>query len=354
MKNKAIDLLVKRLNKKTIDGILITKEQNCSYLSGFTGSDSSLFITPSKKFFLTDSRYTVQAKRELEGFELIECKKPFFRYILQLCKDLKVKRLGFESTNLSFDQFSKLKKLVGKVKFIPTIGIVEDLRKIKTKEELLLIKNCINVTLSCLNFIKKSLKAGLREKDFAAMLDNFIKTKGGDRPAFDTIVASGANSIMPHSIVSSRKITKDDSVLVDFGVRLCGYNSDLTRVFSLGKINVYYKKLYKSIIEAQRVAIEKIKPGVRACDIELSVRNFLKAKGLEKFFGHSLGHGVGREVHELPRISTQSKEILQPNMVFTIEPGIYIPNLAGFRKEDMVVVTKSGCEVLTEKSLNIR
>jgi Xaa-Pro aminopeptidase len=347
IKNR-VGLLIEKLAEKDLNGILITKEQNVSYLSGFTGSESSLLLTAGKKFFLTDFRYLIQAKRELKGFKIIQTKNSFLKDISDLCNELKIKRLGFESGNVAFKKYLTLKKLSRGIKLISTTDAVENFRKIKTNEELNVIKKVAKLTLSCLSFIKSKIMPGVREKDFAATIEYFIKTHGGDGPAFKTIVASGSNSVMPHAITSGRIIKRNDSVLIDFGIRSYGYNSDLTRIFSLGKINTYFRKIYSIVKDAQRIAIDYIKPGVRISEIEMKVRDYLDEKGLEKFFGHSLGHGIGREVHELPKISRDNRELFKENMVFTVEPGVYIPKLAGFRHEDMVVVTKYGCEVLTQ------
>lgn len=342
-----IRLLTGNFAKEGLDGILITKRQNVSYLCGFTGTESSLLLTAGKRYFLTDFRYIVQAKKELCGFEIIQTRNFFINDITVLCNDLKIKKLGFEADNLSVEKYAVLKKLARGIKLVPKVNAVENFRKIKTSEELSLIKKAIEVTLSCLSFIKNKIRPGIREKDFAAEIEYFIKTRGGDEPAFKTIVASGSNSVMPHAITTDRIIKRNDSVLIDFGVRFSGYNSDLTRVFSLGKINAYYRKVYSIVKDAQRIAIDYIKPGVRISEVEIKVRDYLDKAGLEKFFGHSLGHGIGREVHELPKISKDNRELFKENMVFTVEPGVYIPKLAGFRHEDMAVVTKYGCEALT-------
>lgn len=344
-----IALIREKLKRDNLDGLLVTKEQNVSYLSGFSGSESRLFLTPDKeKFFLTDFRYIVQAKKELKDFRIIQTKDSSLKEISVLCDELNIRRLAFESGSLSYEGYRRLKKLIKKVRLIPTIDLVEELRKVKTQEELILIKKAVGVTVSCLDFIRGNLRSGLSEKEFAAKIDYFIRNNGGDDVAFKTIVASGTNSIMPHSIATKRVIKKDDSILIDFGVKLSGYNTDLTRIFSLGRINPRYKKIYNILRDAQKLAVEQIRPGIRICDIELRVRAFLKTKGLERFFGHSVGHGIGLEVHEPPKISKDNKDFLRENMVFTIEPGVYIPNEAGFRREDMVVVTKTGCEVLTD------
>ncbi len=344
-----IGLISERLKRESLDGILVTKEPNVSYLSGFSGSESRLFLTCDKeKFFLTDFRYIVQAKKELKDFRIIQTRGSSLKEISVLCDESKIKRLAFESGSLSYEEYRRLKELIKRVKLIPAVNLVENLRKVKTQEELVIIKKALKVALSCLDFIRRNLRSGLSEKEYAARIDYFIRTNGGDDTAFKTIVASGANSIMPHSIVTKRVIKKNDSILIDFGVRLSGYNTDLTRIFSLGRINPRYKEVYNILLDAQKLAIEQIRPGTRISDIELRVRAFLRTKGLERFFGHSLGHGIGLEVHELPKISKDNKDFLRENMVFTIEPGVYIPNEAGFRKEDMVVVTKTGCEVLSD------
>ena len=225
--------------------------------------------------------------------------------------------------------------------------MVEDLRIIKTRVEIELIKKAIRINLSALEFIARQIKPDKKERDLAALLEYYMRRGGADKAAFETIVLAGKRASMPHGRPSGNYIRNNQSVLIDSGVCFKGCNSDLTRVFFLSRITSIIKRIYSIVITAQEAAIKAIKPGIEAKKIDAVARDYIKIKGFGRYFGHSLVHGVGREVHEAPSISNKSKDILRPGMVFTVEPAIYLPNVGGVRLEEMVLVTESGCEVLS-------
>ena len=337
------------LNTLKIDALLISSTPNVSYCAGFFAPDSYLVITKNKAVIITDSRYASDFARKMElPFTIKEYKSSVFKTIVRTLKQTAVKEAGFESRHLTFAECEILCGLGSKhIKFIPLKETIEPLREIKESGEIKTIKKAIAITLKAFAFIEKKLKPGARELEIAAQLERFIRLQGATSSAFDIIVASGPNSSYPHAGISSRVMQKADAVIIDMGVAYNGYKCDLTRTWFLGKIKPVAQKAYRIVSEAQQRAIKAIRPGVTAKSIDSAARNYIAEKGFGKFFGHSLGHGVGLEVHESPSINKKNHRIINTNMVFTVEPGIYIPGEFGVRIEDMVLVNNSGAEVLS-------
>ena len=344
--NKRVRLLEGAIRNFKLDSFLVTNETNVSYVSGFRGHDSILLIVPGEKFFITDSRYVEQAREELEGFEVKLVASSTYTTIEELVGKLRLKRVGFESMNLPYEVATRLKDLLGKAELLPAKNIVENVRAIKDRGEVEKIRDSISLTKNVLDKIMSLIRPGLSEQYLSRTVElEFIKQ--GARPGFEPIVAAGANSSKPHAIPTDAKIADDSFVMIDIGCNLNGYNSDLTRMALLGKAKDKFKKIYNIVRTAKELAIEKIRPGVKISEIDIAARRYIQKNGFGKYFGHSLGHGVGMEVHEQPTISKVSKGILSPGMVFTIEPAIYIPKFGGVRIEDMVLVTDKGSEVLS-------
>jgi Xaa-Pro aminopeptidase len=305
----------------------------------------------SKKgnIYFTDSRYIQEAKSALKGIaSLKKINGSVFKLVADACLSLGLKRVAFEERNLAFAEYKKIKEALGrKALLVPTHSLIEELRQIKEPEELEKLRNAIAITAKAFKFIENLIASGKREIEIAGEIERFIRYEGASRVSFDIIVASGPNSSFPHHISSQRKLENNEPVLLDIGVEYLGYKSDLTRVFFLGKINNLRRKIYDIVLEAQRLAIKKIKPGQNIAEIDQASRGYITQKGFGKFFGHNLGHGVGLEVHESPHISGNERNTLKPGMVFTVEPAIYLPGKFGIRIEDMVLVTRHGCEVLS-------
>jgi Xaa-Pro aminopeptidase len=340
--------LKKRLRKDSLDGILISKPANVSYLTGFTGDDSSLLITQEKNIFITDFRYYLQAKAEVVGFRIEAPEKVgYFDFIAGLIEKNRLKRVGFEAKNISYGQVSQIRDRLRLAEFIPTYNLIEDFRVVKTRREIGLIKKAVAINLAAIKETTDIIKIGDTEKQIASLLEFKIKIKGADSVSFDTIVLSGKRSALPHGRPAQQRIAANQVLLIDSGACFCGYNSDLTRIVFLGKIRPILKKIYGIVKTAQKKAIDKIRPGVKASYIDSVARGYINKSGFGKYFGHSLGHGVGREVHEAPSLSSRSNDVLKPGMVFTVEPAIYLPDTGGVRIEDMVVITDKGVEILT-------
>ncbi len=332
---------------KNIDALLVTNDTNIKYLTQFNASESWLLVVRGKAFYITDFRYVQEAKEGLKGVTLKQYTQTPCVTLLELCKRYKVKRLGFDEKHTSVCLHKKLKEFCPtRTKLLPATGIVEDLREIKDQSEIAQIKKCLELHGKALKLLQKVVKPGLTERQVLAKLEGFVKENRA-KFAFDPIIASGPNSAYPHAKISDRVIRNNEPVLIDIGMDINGYKSDLTRNFFLGRITPSYAKVLAALNQAQQEAIAMIKPGVAVADVDTKARNVLRKFGLAKYFGHSLGHGVGLDIHENPRLSLKSKCLLQPGMIVTVEPGVYLPGKFGIRVEDMVLVTNESCEVLS-------
>ena len=337
-----------KLEQKNLDGFILSSPANISYLTDYRSRDSYLLISKKENIYFTDSRYIEEAKNNLSPkFSVKKINGSIFKLISGSCCALGLKRVGFEERYLPFAEYQKIKEgLNQRINLVPFYGLVEELRQLKSPEELEKIKKAIQITIAALKFAQDFITPGRKEIEVAAELERFIRYHGAYASSFDIIVACGANSSFPHHISSERKIKNHEPVLIDIGVDYLGYKSDLTRVLFFGKINVYVTKIYNIVRQAQDRAIRKIKPGIPIKEIDAAARQYIKQKGFGGFFSHNLGHGVGLEVHEEPQISPKVDDKLIPGMVFTIEPAIYLANKFGIRWEDMVLVTQKGYQVL--------
>ena len=346
--NLRLKNLYSQLKQRKLDALLVSLPANISYLTGALSRDAYFLVSLKKNVYFTDSRYTEEAKVFLKKTSLLKkCNGMVFGHIGQTIKELKLKKVGFEERYLPFAEFSKIKEQAQtKFDLIPTHGLVEDLRQVKDASEIKKIKAAARITHLALAHIKKFILPGVKEVEIAGEIERFIRYQGATAAAFDIIVASGPNASKPHHLTGERKLQKNDLVLIDLGVQFQGYKSDLTRVFFLGKIIVLVRKAYEIVLKAQKLALQRIRPGAEMAEIDRVAREYIAAQGYGKNFTHNLGHGVGLEIHEEPRISSREASALKPGMVFTVEPGVYLPGKFGIRIEDMVLVTQKGYEVL--------
>ena len=353
-KNERLHKLCKKLDALNVDSILISLPANITYLTKYPSRDSYFLVSRKENIYFTDSRYIEEAEKALREIAIVKkVNGSVFELIAESCKELKLTRIAFEERHLPYAEYNRIRKeLAGKTRFIPAHGVVEELRQIKEASEIAKIRKAIKITQKALKHIKRFIKPGVTEIEVVAELERFIRYFGATNSAFDIIVASGPNSSLPHHIPGFRKIRNNEPVLIDFGIDYLGYKSDLTRVFFLGKIKVLLQQIHSIVVEAQRMAIKEIKPGISAGKIDSAGRQYIEKHGFAEFFGHNLGHGVGLEVHEQPSVSVRGKCILEPGMVFTVEPGIYLPGKFGVRIEDMVLVTETGVKVLTASNNN--
>ncbi|MCS7258154.1 MAG: Xaa-Pro peptidase family protein [candidate division WOR-3 bacterium] len=347
--NLRLGRIKSRLKTNSLDALLVTSGYNLTYLCGYTGSNGMLLVfKEGRSIFYTDFRYEEQIKTELKGCGY----KILNRNLIDNfpVEDLKrITSLGFEANHLTYRNFLSLKKqLKSKIKLIPQENFVEQHRMIKDQIELRTIREAVTYTDKVFMEVLKLIKPGISERDLSSEI-NYRFTKLGDL-SFPTIVAFGENSSKPHATPTMRKLKKNDVILFDLGLRYQNYCADMTRTVYFGRAPKKFKEIYQIVLDAQLKAIDFIKDGVLAKDVDFCAREVIKNAGFGKFFGHGLGHGVGLAVHELPTVSAQSKDVLKINMVVTVEPGIYLPEEFGIRIEDIVVVNKTGCEVYTKTS----
>ena len=343
---RRLQTVIRNLTKKNLDAFLVTSSPNIFYLTGYPSRDSWLLVSNKQTVFFTDGRYTQEARKALAGsVRVLECRDSLARAVAEATAAGGIQRLGFEARHLTVAAQQALQKERKALLWIPADGLLEELRQIKTEEELVRIREASRITLEALRFAKSRLIPGIREIDLAAELECWIRLQGAQASAFDIIVASGPHSSYPHHLTGRRIIRKNDCVLIDMGVDYQGYKSDLTRVFFLGKIDILAQRIYRIILKAQEKALRAIRPGMQLKEIDRVAREYIATQGFGAAFSHGLGHGIGVEVHEAPKVSKKSEEKAIPGMVFTVEPGIYLPGKFGCRIEDMVLVTKKGCEV---------
>jgi Xaa-Pro aminopeptidase len=337
----------KFLDSRPLDGILFASLENIRYLCGFTGSDGALVITQKESFFLTDSRYWTQADEEVKGSRIIHYKKKM-EGIFSLLLDLKLREIGFESAFLLFSAHQFLtEKLANEARLLPLEDELKNLRAVKDTHELTLIRRAIDISSNAFSQITEILKEGVVEREVALEMESLMKRGGADAIGFDIIIASGKRSALPHGKASGKRIEKGDFVLIDFGSGFQGYHSDQTRTVVCGQPSPEQQKVYQVVKEAHDQAIEKVRPGIPMGAVDGAARDYIRNQGYGEYFGHGTGHGIGLAVHEDPAVNNQNQGLLQEGMVFTIEPGIYIPDWGGVRIEDMVLATPHGVEILT-------
>jgi Xaa-Pro aminopeptidase len=325
----------------------VTELAYVRYLTGFSGSNGICLITPTKQFFITDRRYTTQAPNEIKGFKIFIAKQNLYPLLVERKLLPKGARIGFESNHISVDDMKALKKLLPGRHFVPATSILETITSVKDNNEVELIRSAAKITDRVFKKILGILRPGLCEYDISAEISYWHKKYGAECDAFEPIVASGSQGALPHARASGKIIKRGEMVVLDFGCRYRGYYSDMTRTVSVGKPSTEMKRVYQIVLDAQLKAIDSIRSGVKAYSVDRVARNHIKECGYGRYFIHSLGHGLGIQIHEPLRLSLLSKAVLEKGNVVTVEPGIYIPGYGGVRIEDDVVVEDHGCSLLT-------
>lgn len=328
-----------------IDALLISRRENVRYLTGFTGSAGSVLVASGKPCLITDFRYALQARKEAAGVSVLIQKKDHPAALREAAERANVDKLWFDETSCTIENLNKLRKQGLKLK--GHRDLVGDLRQQKDARELASIRKAIRRAEEAFRELHAFIQPGVRESSLALMLEFLMRKKGARRAAFDTIVASGGNGAMPHASASDRRIKQGDLVTFDFGAEADGYFSDMTRTVCVGRPSVRQREIHGLVLQAQQAAIAAVRPGVACTVVDGAARDLIKGAGHARQFGHGTGHGIGLMVHEGPSISPLSRDRVQPRMVFTVEPGIYIPGWGGVRIEDMVLVTDTGAKVLT-------
>lgn len=343
-----------KLSKYNIDALLVTNMFNVRYLANFTGTTGLVVITKDEAYFVTDFRYTEQAAEEAKGYTIVKNEGTIFEEVAKIVKENKIEKLGFEQENITYAVYHQINDIIP-CDLVPVAGLVEKLREVKTEDEINIIKEAINITEKAYDYILGFVKPGKTEIEVANELDFYMRNEGATSVSFDTIVASGIRSAMPHGVASDKVIEDGDMVTIDFGCYYKGYVSDMTRTFAVGDPGEQMKEIYEIVYQANKKVNEVAKAGMTGAELDAIARDYITEKGYGPQFGHTLGHGIGLEVHEGPSLSFRNEDKLVVNNIVTNEPGIYVPGLGGVRIEDDLVIKEDGAEILmtTPKELII-
>lgn len=336
------------LSASGADAFLVTHPANVRYLCGFTGSSGMVAVARGRRVLFTDGRYTTQARQEAQALRVAIARGPLLEEAAAWLGRQRARRIAVEAQHMTLAARSALVRLLpSKARLKPLEGLVERQRMVKEPGEVALIRAAVRLGSSLFQRALKVLRPGVTEAEVAGEIEHAARRAGAQGMSFETIVAGGRRSALPHGIASSQPVPNKGFVVLDFGVILGGYCSDMTRTVHMGRAPGKSREMYQVVREAQEKAIAAVRPGVKAGEVDYAARSLLQKAGLGRYFTHSTGHGLGLEIHEPPRLGKNQTEVLEPGMVVTIEPGAYVAGRGGVRIEDVVVVTPGGCEVLT-------
>jgi len=347
---KRRDRVRRALARCGAEAVLVTSVPNVTYLTGFTGDDSYLLLREQDEVIVSDARYTTQLEEECPGVS-VHVRSPgatLLEATKQVVAGRRVRRLGVEGQSMTVSFHQRLAGELPGVALVTTDGLVERFRQIKDRHEVAAIRQAIRAAQRGFGVLRAALRPERTEKELADELEYAMRQFGAQDRAFASIVAAGPRAALPHATTTLAPIGQSDFVLVDWGALVGLYRSDLTRVLVTGRISPKLKKVYGVVLEAQLAAIDAIRPGALAEDVDAVARGLIARAGYGRHFGHGLGHGIGLDIHEGPRLAANSRTVLRPGMVVTVEPGGYLPGWGGVRIEDDVLVTRTGCEVLTD------
>lgn len=348
--NQRRSRLIRSFKAAGVDGLLITGESNVRYLTGFTGDSSWLYVSKSATVLISDSRYTTQIADECDGFdvEIRDARTSINDVAANVVKKTKARNVGFESSHLSVAQHAALVEKVTTAELVSTSGLTERLREVKDKWELEQIRAAVYMAERGIGVVRSSLQSGQTEREIRYILEAAMRSFGAIGPGFEPIIGVGPTAALPHAHAGDRRVCESPILLVDWGAETSsGYRSDITRTFVTGKYTKRMRTVYETVLKAQQKAIAAIKPGAKCKAIDGIARKVIADAGFDKYFGHGLGHGFGLQIHESVRLGPLSDQELEPGMVVTVEPGIYLPGNFGVRIEDDILVTNDGHEVLT-------
>ncbi|WP_327078791.1 Xaa-Pro peptidase family protein [Planococcus glaciei] len=345
--------LRKEMEQQQIEALLITSQYNLRYITEFTGTAGLALVTPHKAYFITDFRYTEQAGEQVKDFDVVQAKTNLLEEAAELVKNLAVKSLAFEKDYVTYAAFLDYEAKI-EAELQPVSGLIEKIRMIKTPEEVSILKAAAKIADDAFEHICKFIKVGQTELEISNELEFFMRKQGATSSSFDTIVASGLRSALPHGVATEKRIENGDFITLDYGALYNGYISDITRTVAVGEPSDKLKEIYQVVLDAQVLGVEKIGPGMTGIEADAIARDYIKSKGYGEAFGHSTGHGIGLEVHEAPGLSFKSQTVLEPGMAVTVEPGIYLPGIGGVRIEDDILITESGNERLTHSTKELR
>lgn len=350
MNESRLQRLREAMAQQEVDALITEHPQNRFYISGFTGSTGWAIVTMEDAVFVTDFRYIDQAAAEAPLFTVVNNERKALEAIGQQLKKLGVKRLAVEKNHISLGTFEAWKEAFASTELVATSGLIENLRLYKDAAELAIVKQAVKIADDAFTHILNYIRPGVREIDVALELEFFMRKQGATANAFDTIVASGVRGALPHGRASEKVIQAGEMVTLDYGALYQGYNSDITRTVSVGEPKEQMREIYDIVLRAQLNGVSKLKPGMTGKEADALTRDIIASAGHGEHYGHSTGHGLGLEVHELPNLSAASDMVLKPGMLVTVEPGIYISDLGGVRIEDDVFITEEGCEILTQST----
>ncbi|MEG0628706.1 MAG: Xaa-Pro peptidase family protein [Enterococcus sp.] len=344
---KRIEKLRALMEKAVIDAYLVTSPANIRYLTNFTGTAGMAFITLDQAFFITDFRYIEQASEQIQGMTIIQHQGDIITELLKLMESESVNVLGFEDAVMTYADYSIFEEVID-AELAPASGLIEKLREQKDEGEIAIIEKACAIADEGFDHVLKMIRPGMTEIEVANQLDFYMRSLGASGTSFETIVASGARSALPHGVASEKMIKQGDLITLDFGCVYQGYVSDITRTFAIGDPGQQLKDIYQIVLEAQKKVLEVAQVGVTGSQLDAVARDFISEAGYGEAFGHSTGHGIGMEIHEGPNISRSNDEPLMEGNVITDEPGIYLAGLGGVRIEDDLVILAEGNRILTQ------
>lgn len=359
--NSRIENLRAKLDELKLDGMIVSPNADQQYLAGFSGHadyDSILLISKNDLRVVTDFRYWEAAEKGAPSFRLVKRLRGEYDHadaIRDWAQDNKLKVIGLESQHVNVAQFKAWQKALRSigVKLKPVEDVIKQLRAVKDEDEIAKIRAAVKLTDDTFAHFITQVRVGMTEKEGAWIIESYMRSHGADRLAFDPIVASGPNAALPHAEPTEREFQLGEPITIDIGSQMDGYNSDMTRTITLGHATDKFNEIYRIVLKAQLAVEKKAHVGMNGKQVDKIARRIIDKAGHEKEFGHGLGHGVGRAIHEYPRAGRLfRKDIIRPNMVLTVEPGIYIPGWGGVRIEDLVVFREDGIEILTQSTKN--
>lgn len=352
--NRRVEQLRMQMQEEGLGAYYVSNPFNVRYLSGFTGDETWLVITLEKAYLITDFRYVEQANEEAIDFEVMvygrnTAHDSAIRLIRELLSNHPINRLGYEDDSLTVSEYDRLEAELTQ-ELVPSSGMIELLRQTKDDDEIAKITRACEIADEAFQYILGCIKPGMTEIEVANTLDFKMRSLGATKVSFETIVASGYRSAMPHGVASRKKIQNNEIVTIDFGCYYDGYVSDMTRTFAMGTVSNQLKEVYQIVKEANQRVQDQAKPGMMGKELEHIARDYIESTGYGDQFGHSLGHSIGLEIHESPNANLRSEDVFKVNQLITDEPGIYIPGLGGVRIEDDLLFTENGCRSLTQSS----
>ena len=336
------------------DAMLVTNDRDYFYLTGFTGEDSAVIVTSREVCVVTDRRFETQVVKDCPWARVHMRSGLLYAGIAAACRELRIRKLAFQADHTTLSGHGDLNEATRGIRLVASSGIVTGLRVKKSPGEVRAMVKAIRVAEAAFTATVKTIKIGQTELEMAARLEYEMKCRGASAPSFSTICAEGPNAALPHAHPGSRRVKSGSAVLFDWGACVGGYGSDLTRMVFVGSIPPKLRRVYEVVLEAQLAAIRELRPGRRMCDVDAVARGLIEQAGFGEQFSHGLGHGLGLDVHEAPSLSWRSDSKLEPGMLVTVEPGVYLPGVGGVRIEDDVLITKTGRRVLSRLDKTLR